>query len=256
MRIIILILLILSFPLWAADRDFSREQILGLLKITENGLDPVTKKMCEESVEDVSISQCGKDTSKVLGDYVSSVLQLNQLRNQVRIYGNRSDIRNNPGRRSRVAAVAQKLQCMRKEFDEYKISCACNAAPKVLAYVYHDRNKEIFLCKPYFSRKKRQYRSAVLLHEVSHKCGTRDWKYLNTLSGEFINSPIESHKLKVAGKWRTSNVKEITAKNADNFEYWAVQGFCLPDYDCKKTWNDKTLTEKMIEMMKGFVSSN
>lgn len=226
------------------------------MKVAEKGIDPSFQKICEENIEDVSIEQCGKNTGQVLGDYVTSVLQLNKLRDQVRAYSNRADIRNNPQRRKSVEAVSHRLQCMRKEFDKYKISCSCPRYPKgdAFAYVLLNKTKEIYICNAYFDRKQRSLRSAVLLHEVSHKCGTRDWKYLNGYDGKFNHYPIETQKMNMAGSWFKVPVRNLTPNNADNFEYWALRGFCLPDYDCKKTSNNKTFTEKLREKMMQFIS--
>lgn len=251
MKMVLLITLIGSLSVQAGRTDYSSAEILQLLKVAEGKIDPLVQKMCEENLKDISIDHCGKKSSEVLGDYVTSVLQLNHLRNQVRIYGMRDNIRSNLQRKKRVDAVAARLQCIRKDFDNYKISCECgefSGYGPTLAYVIRAKKKVIQLCPAYFKEMKRKDRSAVLLHEVSHMCGTEDWIYLG-LGRTTV--PIDSDRIIKAGTLKT--VRNLTAHNADNFRYWAVKGFCLPDYDCEKARDKNSFTEELFIQMQKFI---
>jgi hypothetical protein len=135
---------------------------------------------------------------------------------------------------------------MRNEFDGYKLICSCkndvvnNEDGQTIAFVMRDRKKEIFLCKPYFKPKKGLNRAAVILHEVSHKCGTIDWAYF-TVNGEPVSKPIEKVSVKIPASTNNQKMEfdNLTAENADNYLYWALKGFCLPDYDCEPTMSKK-----------------
>ena len=77
---------------------------------------------------------------------------------------------------------------------------------------------------PNFFAAYQEYRAAVLIHEVSHLCGTKDHEYFSHPSGiKRTPSRYNPNKLK---RW-----VDITHTSAEAFEFWGIKGFCLPE-DC------------------------
>lgn len=230
------VLYFLSFMLFintaeAEDQTHSRAELIRLLNRVQGQLEPSVYAACRENVEDVRIVNCGNRHSRVLSDYMISVVQLNRLRNQVRAYSQRPAIRNNSTRRAHVARVGQMLSCLRTESDNLVFTCATQGCgPTTYALNPRGSQGEIQLCPRYFELS-RTMRSATILHEVSHDCGALDFEYYYHDNQRVArpNATYTDSIQRIFG-WSTN----IIHRNADNFRYWVQEGFCLPEYDCRR----------------------
>ncbi len=115
--------------------------------------------------------------------------------------------------------VKKILSCIAEELKELKLDCSstskrCLKGDK--AHTFPLINSPIYICDTYFKIGDR-YKTGTLIHEVSHKCGTNDYKYFNSKD----NPP--------KGNWITSWY-EI----ADTYEYWGSYGFCIPEKTCNR----------------------
>jgi hypothetical protein len=234
MQALFLLLIFLLFvpPIAKAeDITHSRPEIIRLLNTIQGKIEPSIYSACRNNTGDVRIVNCGKNHNRVLSDYMMSIYQLNRLRNQVRAYSQKPDIRNNRRRRSEVGKVAEKLSCIRTQSDEIVLTCSSQGCSPT-TYALNPRNAEgqIQLCPRYFQLSSSMM-SATLLHEMSHDCGTLDFEYYY-YDNERVASPSPTYTdwIQKYFGWST----DIIPKNADNFRYWAEEGFCLPGYDCRK----------------------
>ena len=89
-------------------------------------------------------------------------------------------------------------------------NCRENKASAWVSWIFG----KIHLCDNYFNNTD-AYQSAIMIHEVAHKCGAFDLEY---------------HKTTKPRKMYYSIFPSF--QNADNFSYWVRKGFCLPEHDC------------------------
>lgn len=125
----------------------------------------------------------------------------------------------------KVRNVGKNLSCIQRKFlDEMEIHCeSCHHAN---AYVTQIRipilgtihnPARIHVCTPLMKNYQTVAVGGILLHELSHKCGTDDLEYFITpYDFNYVNA---------------SSLKNWD-KNADHFEYWYHNSFCIPGLDC------------------------
>ncbi len=81
------------------------------------------------------------------------------------------------------------------------------------------KDKLIRAC-PDFAVDRPDFVAGIILHEVSHLCGSEDLEYLGT----------RNERMKIKPKL---NYPEGSGElNADSFRYWFENGFCIPEKDC------------------------
>jgi hypothetical protein len=110
---------------------------------------------------------------------------------------------------------------------------ACKGSVKATQRI--PRTAKIHLCDELFKKKANKEfkigikkQAAIVIHEVSHSCGTLDFEYNRSPRNQYGPFNI--------------------ASNADNFEYWAVHGFCLPDLDCKNSKKEYSFSAEKFLM--------
>lgn len=143
---------------------------------------------------------------------------------------------NSSSSRSELAPVVETLQCVLSQFELVNFECKdgppyCDKRQEndpfsdiragnngdAYAYITLDTApKDIYLCnKNFWHGSLRE--TAVIIHELSHACGTNDAAYFrhkkNTPKDVFFTA------------W--SNI-------ASTYEYWGTFGFCVPGIDCSE----------------------
>lgn len=194
--------------------------------------------------------RCANMSEEVDQDYADAKISLNRLRSQVSAALQRKEIQANPLLREEVRTVSQVLRCMHDKYDDLSIECTSNHKGKignkvgmtpldVHAYITsHGSVKPnlITLGPSYFLHAKEK-RPAMLIHELSHFCGTDDFEYYlhKWGPGKIPSTPFT--QLERKGNFLTgytySGYAGSSAKNADNFALWVINGYCVPQFDCK-----------------------
>ena len=227
-------------------KEIESTELLKLLEGFADGVNIKKSILCNEDFENLNISSCDhKDIKGLLEDYETSRVFINRLIDQVNEY---NAPRNNKSSNSQLKKIKKRLNCISDKMNSLKLKCRkenkiCETA---IAYVNHsfstfrDFFDTVSICPNYLnSDHPKSFRSGVLIHEISHLCGARDHHYFN---GPYSHGEVPSVKLKRVTrrhpKTRRKIVKEfnldISANNADTYEYWSRYGFCLPMIDCNK----------------------
>jgi hypothetical protein len=188
----------------------------------------------DELVEDVStalyhnenINGCSKEQQRQYFMQMRAVsFRVNILQEQVdeRI----ADPRLTAEQRRQTQLVGRNLKCIKeKKLNQMQIHCEADCPALQVAFVTGTpmpliggltNPNRIHLCTTRVNRMAPEPLSAVLLHELSHKCGAKDHKYFID-SGNYQNVTPPEHV-----RW---------FENADHFQYWYHHNFCVPGYDC------------------------
>jgi hypothetical protein len=127
---------------------------------------------------------------------------------------------------SKMKTVKRVLSCVQaKKIDRLQVSCSqSRACGGTIAYVKRLHlegrvifaDQKVFLCKN-FSKLSPQAQQSVILHELTHLCGTGDKAY-------FAHEPYEFND--------PNNKTKNWQRNADHYEFWLNNGFCIPGFDC------------------------
>lgn len=221
-----------SYAQGPARKTFEKQKFVAFLELLskQGQISPSFYQACENEVQNFSIRSCGTRNHQIMADYTNSVYSLSQLISQVNNYSLKPAIKNHPKLREQVLRISKTLQCMHATYRDFDFVCINNEYSKnclikgTYAYVIAKitNPKSIFLCNSYFSKATRPQRVGILLHEVSHYCETKDIEYL-----------ISQKELPII---TLNESKDITHTNADSYSYWSQNGFCLPQYDCKKSF--------------------
>lgn len=216
-------LLILIFHSCVFAESYSEAQLVQRLRMLKGKIEPSFLDGCREEISPVKID-CFNFTEEVLRDYIVSNGQLNRLHDQVA-----DSLRNllqAPGSKDlqKIAFtkdVLNTVNCMRSEFTSFRFRCLtlhhnddkkhCPSMDVVASTKRNSPEKIINLCPRYFYLDSVN-RAGAILHELSHKCGARDYESLGTgMINQFKSRPHPSG-----------------ARNADNFRLWSVFGFSYP----------------------------
>ena len=113
--------------------------------------------------------------------------------------------------------ILERAQCIDRLLPKVKFNCEnkgklCKDG-KASAWVSWIFGK-IKLCDVYYTYTQK-YQSAIMIHEVAHRCGAFDLEY---------------HSKTKPRMWY--NKIFTTYNNADVYSYWVRKGFCLPEHDC------------------------
>lgn len=199
---------------------------------------------CLENMGDIVTASCGRKSSSIEEDVAEASYMLNQMLSQTARYEKNPQIRNTQRHKEALKRIRDNLICMRNTMARTQnIYCVNSCKETYIAYnipVLNPFMYNVTLCPRYFTRDKHD-RAAIMIHEISHICGTDDYKYIfdakgvptdSLRSGDFYQSKFQ---LNLFG-YQILNVKKAnyhSTENADNYRYWAKYGFCLPGYDCK-----------------------
>lgn len=105
------------------------------------------------------------------------------------------------------------LSCIHKKLDRIKYKCDAMNSHRLSAQTFYVLFKSVRLNYDFFYSDSDTI-TGVLIHEASHKCGTTDALYFK------------------GGIRARSTVLVPWPLIGDTYQYWATDGFCLPDHDC------------------------
>lgn len=123
--------------------------------------------------------------------------------------------------------VRKTFECVQKQIEKkLKFECVesylCEAPYNYYMYTTPTldqvfKDKTIRAC-PKATDDSPEFLAGVIVHEVSHLCGTEDFEYLK--------EKIPKTDYVIEGS------NENGSLNADSYRYWFEHGFCIPDRDC------------------------
>ncbi len=159
------------------------------------------------------------DNPKIIELKEIAVSQTEGLLSELASYFEKPEVVASKKLRRRLKSIKRRLECISRRVPKLAYICKDKKfCGRGSASVFFPKLRTVNLCpKIYGDKKYPSYknRAAVIVHEASHTCGTLDCEYgRHPRKGDF-------------GVFGSS-------ANADNFEYWAKKGFCLPGFDCKE----------------------
>lgn len=114
----------------------------------------------------------------------------------------------------RLNGALKKLNCMENKFQKLEFVCLNKISERYTAITVPIVGKKVTISDIYFEYD-RVYQAAVLVHELSHKCGANDRTYFY----QWQQSP--------------NNYAENPWQNvASMYDWWYSNGFCIPGKDC------------------------
>lgn len=145
-----------------------------------------------------------------------------------------------------VKNVDKKLECIQRKLEK-KLSFKCVDPTKCGDMIMYVRNNlllprsvqrnQIKSCLNYLYFTE-NFTAGIILHEVSHLCGTDDHEYL--LDQQENNAgPQLTYDFKLIRKESGVEIKKKIFfsqghLNADSYRYWYILGFCVPGRDCRE----------------------
>lgn len=225
-----LILLCICFSsLNARSTEITFPYLLYVLNHFSGKVDLTNEVQCNERHNKVIFENCSdSEKKKFEEDYDEAIVKGLKLSSEIEVYLNRNL---SSSQRSRVLKVKKKVSCINKKMSN--ISAACKTREDIIcerpngkrsmAYAapalfgLGRKSRTISLCPGYFEDSPREYRAAVVIHELSHHCGADDHEYfshaysIDSTPKQFIEkSPFYSFKMKKV---------DITHTSAEAFEY-------------------------------------
>lgn len=159
---------------------------------------------------------------KEVGDRVDSLLA------EVELYLNNDGLSSR--NRAKVLSVKENLLCVKnKKINDMEIHCDPNCPTDEFAATLTSRVRflgitfykkvlpQIKVCVKLMDEQPKDFTGAVILHELSHHCGSKDHDRFSSASDYHFAKPTEIER------WH---------ENADHFEYWFNFPFCIPGVDC------------------------
>lgn len=214
-----------------SQKSYSRKQILSILKSLEGKIEPSIEMACQENATGIKVLGCS-DSGKVMSDYVISVSLLAKLSSEIEQYDRKLGLDKHIVQKLQVHAIKEKISCMQNFYKNFTFTCrkkdpVCQKQ-MAIAYVLRadaGKNKRIYLCPFYRLADTYKFRASILLHELSHHCGTYDLQYLHD---------EQQRPIRFSSRSKSGLKVDVSHLNAANFDYWADKGFCLPEFDCHK----------------------
>lgn len=249
--VFITIFAVSAFSVHALDEDIATSLRKSLTKLSFAG-DPLAEihrpgLNCSDQTRAV---KCANMSSEVDSDYSDAKVSLNRMRSQVASYLQKKEILQHKLLRDEVRAVSDVLRCMHDKYDHLSLECTTNHGGKIGRIVgttpfevnaYVEKHNDLMpnlitLGSGYFLYPKVK-RVGILIHELSHFCGTRDIEYyLPSYRTEKIPAtPFTQIKREgnFLSGYKYTGTAGSSAVNGDNFSLWSVNGFCVPEFDCK-----------------------
>lgn len=194
---------------------------------------------CREAYINTSVLSCGNNKPVVEHSMVTALLMIKKIKSGVQ-----SHLRTRKTKKEVqiLNQVNKVVSCMEgKLAEEMYIECGpCSNDPSRAAQTRITvLTKSIELC-PQFTKFTREFdRAHILVHEISHLCGTVDTRYMGIsdeshdhgLSISHMRNPVTYKTTRTytfAGFNVYSSDSYDAHQNADNYAYWARFGFCIP----------------------------
>lgn len=119
--------------------------------------------------------------------------------------------------KNKIKDVIWRFECMKKRINKVNYSCGSSICDKKKVEGHANR-RNITVCADNLQTSLED----VLVHELSHVCGTVDIMYAPLRDGRPDFSELLNLPLKLNG-W---------GANADHFSAWYSLGFCIPNVSC------------------------
>lgn len=211
--------LALSLTAFAHDR----------LEVRKGELDEANSVFSKIQFERVSIIDCRSEAENVLKNFQGSYRRLEKIQRDLEALKYLRGVVQDPEKLARLEAISKRLSCMDQRMMKLKISCkrGCknlNAFTTKFAGLPLFKD-EINLCSQILLNDS-EYQQSVIVHEVSHLCGTEDYEYFSFPAG---TRGVPKQYFQKSAKSRSLDISD---RNGDHFEYWARYGFCLPGHNC------------------------
>lgn len=145
--------------------------------------------------------------------------------------------------------VLETVNCIRSKVYETPISCKADPDVKYKKerFMYVVSNWGIYENKihyeEYTSQFSPKYQAGLLIHELSHLCGTEDHKYTTGIDsapffkGNWQREAPEPSPHVIAKQYLPTDLLSKTdvpwIENADHYRVWSLFGFCIPGDDCR-----------------------
>ena len=251
----ILVLILVNVAFSDDSYEFKRgDELDNVLNILQQKIEPVV--YCAEDFEKFKVSGCSDvESATVFNLFDESYKFLFKIESEILRYREYPEVKSDEKKIKDLNKISETLRCMKDKMSNAEVTCrnstdfACKD-PKRVAYVVNlpkFMRKNLNLCPRYWNQDKEALseRAGVMFHEISHFCGTLDHQYY----WKADDAPNEKKLVKNTTRLTRPNGEEIypghlkppayyhediACTNADSFRYWAVNGFCLPGYDCAK----------------------
>lgn len=163
---------------------------------------------------------------------------------ELKIQENRQDLDT-----SDLENVLETVHCIRSKINETPISCKGDPDVKFkkerLMYVVRNWGfyENIVHYEELASWYSPRYQAGLLIHELSHLCGTEDYEYTTEDDGPPYRKASHEREAReprpdtIAQKYLPTEMLSKTdiswAENADHYRVWSLLGFCIPGTDCQ-----------------------
>ncbi|MBT3980150.1 MAG: hypothetical protein HOE90_02290 [Bacteriovoracaceae bacterium] len=173
---------------------------------------------------------CTERVDHVNGMRLLAMDQVEEALREISVYEKKPKVKKSRSLRRRLRRIARRYRCILRKLPVALIHCQTKRCQrkKISASSKTPTFPHISLCNRLF--KKGDYKqAAILVHELSHTCGTLDFEY--------DDKPRKHY-----------GIFGVIA-NAESFEYWIKKGFCLPGLDCpdpKEEYQIKELWDNLL----------
>ncbi|WPU63398.1 M35 family metallo-endopeptidase [Peredibacter starrii] len=241
--------LILSFILFApafAEELFQYrpgDDVNHMVELLGGPIEPTV--YCIDDFKRFKVSNCGNQEKDAVNLFNTAHSMLLKLEFELYDYSVRPEVKNDKKRASDLENISQKVSCIKDKMKNIQITCqdggkvcAKNATAYVTLFNPFQKKNNLNLCPVYWLGPQ-DYKSAVIIHEISHLCGTRDHEYISDpgyVVGVPKNMKEVNKKFRLWKKSPKTKTVNIAAVNADSYEFWVLYGFCLPGFDCDKKY--------------------
>ena len=247
MKSLMLILgLALLTPVFARSPSYqykAGDEVNQIVELLGGPIEPTV--FCTEDFKRFKIVNCASKEKEAVNIFNAAHSMLLKMEFEIYDYSVRPEIKNNQKRLSDLQQISKKVACIKDKMKNTEITCqdggkVCDIGARAYVRLYNPfkKNKSLNLCPAYWSTPE-DYKSAVIIHEISHLCGTKDHEYISD-PGYVIGVPKDTKevnkKFRLWMKSPKTKVLNIAASNADSYEFWAIKGFCLPGFDCEEKY--------------------
>ncbi|MBD66280.1 MAG: hypothetical protein CME62_13800 [Halobacteriovoraceae bacterium] len=227
----------------ASNFEDQIKQVIRFLGQDNHNLTGIHRNItCNEDFNQIKIKNCGDNYLEVFENYTLAREYLFKLMNEVENYPVRDNYE-----RIFTRQVLDKLYCMENKLNDVKYDCShsstCFEGANRMAHANIPiglnfwTDDKINICPRYFNGEGINdiNRAATLVHEASHYCGTDDLYGM----GHAGMTEAGYAALDIPAQ---ANGVDTRINNADNYEVWAVGGFCIPGRNCDQPRNRNNST--------------
>lgn len=196
-----------------------------------NHLTPAVECTVEDETK-ISFQNCSTEMANTIEQSVSKILlpKMNTRSIEINAYGKREL---KATEKIFFEKAKKTFECIQKQIEKkLKFECIesylCDEPHNYYMYTsptldHVFKDKLIRVC-PQVKEDGPEFIAGIIVHEVSHLCGTDDFSYLGK-RGE-LDLKVPSFDYLIEGR------NESGTMNADSYRYWFEKGFCLPEKDC------------------------